>query len=118
MKGFYKENRKEAENKKIVISKRFLDEQENEICWEMKALSQKENEEILKKCRRMRSAGNDTEQYYETMVLAESVVFPDLNNIELQNSYKVVGKEALLLELLTAGEYEALKEAVEEVNMI
>ena len=118
MKGFYKENRKKAENKKIVISKRFLDEQGNEICWEMKALSQKENEEILKKCRRMRSAGKDTEQYYETMVLAESVVFPDLNNIELQNSYKVVGKEALLLELLTAGEYEALKEAVEEVNMI
>ena len=32
------------------------------------------------------------------------------------NSYS--GKEALLLELLTAGEYEALKEAVEEVNMI
>ena len=118
MKGFYKENRKEAENKKIVISKRFLDEQENEICWEMKALSQKENEEILKKCRKMRSAGKNTEQYQETMVLAESVVFPDLNNIELQNSYKVVGKEALLLELLTAGEYEALKEAVEEVNMI
>ena len=50
------------------------------------------------------------------MVLAESVVFPDLNNIELQNKYHVVGKEALLLELLTAGEYEKLKNVVEEVQ--
>lgn len=48
--------------------------------------------------------------------MAESVVFPDLNNIELQNKYHVVGKEALLLELLTAGEYEKLKNVVEEVQ--
>ena len=50
------------------------------------------------------------------MVLAESVVFPDLNSVKLQNKYCVVGKETLLLELLTAGEYEKLKKVVEEVQ--
>ncbi len=118
MKEFYKENRIEIQNKKVVISKRFLDEEGNEIAWEIRPLSQKENEEILKKCRTMTRTAKHTEKYYETMVLAESVVFPDLNNVQLQNSYHVAGKEALLLEMVTAGEYEALKEAVEEINLI
>ena len=52
---------------------------------------------------------------YEQMILAESVIFPDLSSVELQNKYHVVGKEALLLELLTAGEYQKLKKAVEEL---
>ena len=114
LKAFYKQNRKDIQHKKIVISERFCDENGKAIVWEMKPLMQKENEMILKKCRMMQKG---IQQYdYEVMVLAESVVFPDLNNIELQNKYHVVGKEALLLELLTAGEYEKLKNVVEEVQ--
>lgn len=112
--SYYKQNRKEIENKKIVISERLTDEQGNAVIWEVKPLSQKENENILKKCRVMKEERK--QNLYEVMVLAESVVFPDLNNIELQNKYHVVGKEALLLELLTAGEYEKLKKVVEEVQ--
>lgn len=112
--SYYKQNRKEIENKKIVISERLTDEQGNAVVWEIRALSQKENENILKKCRVMKEERK--QNLYEVMVLAESVVFPDLNNIELQNKYHVVGKEALLLELLTAGEYEKLKKVVEEVQ--
>ena len=110
MEAFYKQNRKEIQNKKIVISERFQDENGNAILWEIKPLLQKKNEMILKKCRAM-----NQQNMYELMVLAESVVFPDLNSMELQNNYHVVGKEALLLELLTAGEYEKLKKIVEEM---
>ena len=110
MEAFYKQNRKEIQNKKIVISERFQDENGNAILWEIKPLLQKENEMILKKCRAM-----NQQNMYELMVLTESVVFPDLNSMELQNNYHVVGKEALLLELLTAGEYEKLKKIVEEM---
>ena len=49
------------------------------------------------------------------MVLAESVVFPDLNSIKLQNNYHVAGKEALLLEMLTPGEYQKLKTLIEQL---
>ncbi len=112
--SYYKQNRKEIENKKIVISERLTDEQGNAVVWEIRALSQKENENILKKCRVMKEEGK--QNLYEVMVLAESVVFPDLNSVKLQNKYCVVGKETLLLELLTAGEYEKLKKVVEEVQ--
>lgn len=113
LKAFYKQNRKDIQHKKIVISERFCDENGKAIVWEMKPLMQKENEMILKKCRMMQKG---IQQYdYEVMVLAESVVFPDLNNIKLQNSYHVAGKEALLLEMLTPGEYQKLKTTVEQL---
>ena len=114
MKAYYKQNRKQIESKNIVISERLTDEQGNAVIWEVKPLSQKENENILKKCRVMKEERK--QNLYEVMVLAESVVFPDLNSVKLQNKYCVVGKETLLLELLTAGEYEKLKKVVEEVQ--
>ena len=49
-------------------------------------------------------------------MLAESVVFPDLKEAALQNSYGVVGAEGLLARLLLAGEYDRLRRAVEEIN--
>lgn len=110
MEAFYKQNAKERQNKKIALSDRFHNEKGEEILWEIKPLLQKENEIILKKCRVLKQ-----QNMYEQMILAESVIFPDLSSVELQNKYHVVGKEALLLELLTAGEYQKLKKAVEEL---
>ena len=110
MEAFYKQNAKEIQNKKIALSDRFRDEKGEVILWEIKPLLQKENEMILKKCRMMHQ-----QNMYEQMILAESVVFPDLNSMELQNKYHVLGKDALLLEILTAGEYQKLKNMVEEL---
>lgn len=53
---------------------------------------------------------------YESMVLAASVVFPDLKGADLQDSYGVMGAENLLEKMLTAGEFDSLQEAVEAVN--
>ncbi len=111
---FYKQNRKEIENKRVVISERLKDEQGEVVEWEIRPLMQKENEMILKKCRAMNK--EKEQNFYEVMVLTESVVFPELNDIELQNRYHVVGREGLLLEMLTAGEYEKLKRIVEEMR--
>ena len=44
------------------------------------------------------------------------MVFPDLKDAALQNSYGVVGAERLLAKLLLAGEYDRLRMAVEEIN--
>ena len=46
MKAYYKQNRKQIESKNIVISERLTDEQGNAVIWEVKPLSQKENENI------------------------------------------------------------------------
>ena len=79
------------------------------MLFRIRPMTQRENESIWKRC------GED-EKRYEDAVLAESVVFPDLKDAELQNSYGVVGAERLLKKLLLAGEYDRLRMAVEEIN--
>lgn len=116
---FYKRNRLDIPNRRLKLSKRFLDENGEIQEWEIRAIYQKENEEILQKCNKFGRFGEvltDMEKY-EAMLLAESVVFPDLHHAELQDSYGVAGSHGLLVEMLTVGEYEELKRAIEDINM-
>lgn len=116
---FYKNQRLEIPNRKRMFSKRFVGENGEIQEWEIRAVNQKENEEILQKCHKFGRFGEvltDMEKY-EAMLLAESVVFPDLHQAELQDSYGVAGNHELLVEMLTVGEYEELKRAVEDINM-
>lgn len=113
---FYKENSKQKENQRIVISQRFLDDQNNFIEWEIHPLNQLEHEEILK--RFQGDSEGTSKEKYEELLLAESVVFPDLHNSKLQDSYGVLGCESLLSRMLTPGEYATLKKQVEELCMI
>ena len=46
----------------------------------------------------------------------ESVLYPDLKNAALQDSYGVMGGAALLKAMLNGGEYVFLVRQVEEVN--
>ena len=105
---FYKENRKDREEQEVLLTDR-LGKDGEEILWRIRPMSQRENEEIWKKC------GED-EKRYEGAVLTESVCFPDLTDVTLQNSYGVVGAERLLERLLLPGEYDRLRMAVEKIN--
>ena len=44
------------------------------------------------------------------------VVYPDLTDAELQNSYGVMGDDNLLKKMLKSGEYAALLNKVQEIN--
>ena len=44
------------------------------------------------------------------------VVFPNLNDKDLQDSYGVMGAEKLLKEMLKPGEYQDLIKKIQEVN--
>ena len=105
---FYRENRKDRQEREVLLSER-LAKDGGQMLWRIRPMSQRENEDIWKRC------GED-EKRYEGAVLAESVVFPDLRDAELQNSYGVAGAERLLGRLLLAGEYDRLRQAVEEIN--
>ena len=105
---FYRENRQDRREREVVLSERLAADG-GQMVFRIRPMSQRENEEIWLRC------GED-EKRYERTVLAESVVFPDLKDFELQNSYGVVGAERLLGKLLLAGEYDRLKQAVEEIN--
>ena len=53
---------------------------------------------------------------YGAKLAAATVVFPDLNDARLQDSYGVMGSDRLLREMLRAGEYQRLLKIVKEIN--
>ena len=105
---FYRENRKDRQEREVLLSDR-LAKDGGQMLFRIRPMSQRENADIWKRC------GED-EKRYEGAVLAESVVFPDLKDAALQNSYGVVGAERLLAKLLLAGEFDQLRKAVECIN--
>lgn len=57
----------------------------------------------------------DGESYLVSLAV-RTIIYPDLNDKELQDSYKVMGADKLLLAMLRPGEYQQLLSKVHEVN--
>lgn len=117
-KAFLAENVAKIENKKVVISNRFKDANGKPIEWELKTLSADENDDIEKRCyvnvpvvgRKGQFTRELDKSKYTAAMLAATVIYPDLNNAELQDSYKVKTPEELLKKMLTLVEYNKLAE--------
>ncbi|MGE4215238.1 MAG: phage portal protein [Anaerotignaceae bacterium] len=112
------------ENVKLVVSKRFVDEDGKPAEWEIRAMTDEENREIRKSCKRKIPVKGAYGQYsvefdddkYLALVTARCVVYPDLNSAELQNAYGVMGAEGLLRKMLKPGEFTMLSNAVSTIN--
>ena len=111
------------ETVKYVASKRFT-AKGKPVEWELKAIDSDLDEALRKECtKKVPIAGKrgqfnqetDTDKYIGKMCVA-CVVYPDLNNAELQDSYGVKSADALLKKMLLPGEYTELKAKVMEVN--
>ncbi len=112
-KGFMKENALVFERVKYVASKRFLDENGQPMEWELRSISAKEDEEIIKRCRKEGARGLELDKLKCVgLVMATSVVYPDLDSAELQDSYGVKSREELLRVMLTAREYYQLQRQI------
>lgn len=106
-----------TENREVVISDRF---QENgkPVPFVIRPLSQTENEKLIRKHTRKDKKGNeymDRVAYNQEMV-ASAVVYPDLENSELQNAYGVLGSTKLLTTMLYVGEFALLLQEVQEIS--
>ena len=121
---FFAENVQLEENVKYVASKRFKDAKGNPLEWEIKALSADENDAIKKQCITRKPVPGKRGQYnnefdnikYISLLCVNSIVFPDLNNAALQDSWKVMNGSDLLKVMLNSGEYDMLSQKVQEVN--
>jgi hypothetical protein len=111
------------ENVKYVASKRFV-EKGKPVEWELRAIDSDLDEAIRKECtKRVPIAGKrgqynqetDTDKYIGRMCVA-CTVYPDLNDVELQQSYGVMDGVSLLKKLLKPGEYTEYKAKVMEIN--
>lgn len=122
--AFMAENVEKLENKKVVISNRFKDAKGQPIEWEIKAVTCEENEDLQRRAMVQRKLPNgqtvrEVDQIkYTAMLLAESVVYPDLNNAKLQDSYGIKTPEALLKKMLYPREEALLAQEVMEFSQI
>lgn len=122
--AFLAENAVKVENTKYVASKRFLDADGKPIPWEIQCITSTEDEALRKSCTKRVPVPGKRNQYtqetdynaYLGKLAARCTAFPNLNDAELQNSYDVMGADALLKTMLTPGEYAEYLVKVQEVN--
>lgn len=118
LKAFLKENKAETQNIFAEVSSDFKDEEGNVIKWELRSITTSEDEEIRNDCTVFdgeRSRLN-TGKYIARLV-ASSVVYPDLYNMELQDSYGVKTPEELLKAMVDKpGDFSRLTETVHRLN--
>lgn len=130
LKLFFAENVELEENVKYVASKKFKGKDGEPLEWEIKALSADENDAIKKQCITRKQVPGKRGQYtnefdnikYISLLCVNSIVSPDLNNAELQDSwsnkvgYPIMNGSDLLKVMLNSGEYDMLSNKVQEVN--
>jgi len=127
MKAFLKANKKVKPNAFYAASENFVDEENKPIPWEIKPLSAEDNERIKDECTTIYETKDkgfnafpkiDIKMVQVKQVVA-SVVFPDLLNAELQDSYGVKEPEALLFKLLSdAGDFQNMVAFIQQYNRL
>lgn len=121
--AFMAENAVPVDNEKYPASRRFRAPDGKPIEWEIKAITGAEDEQLRKACtKRVPIVGRKNQYQQETdynMYLGKlavaCVVFPNLNDKALQDSYHCMGAEDLLKTMLTSGEYADLVAKVQEI---
>ena len=122
--GFMAQNAEKISAVKVAISSRFKDQEGNPIKWELIPITSEQDEELRKQCtRQVQMTGKpgvmiprlDAERYMGLM-MAECTAYPDLNDAQLQDSYRVRGADALLKTMLLPGEYANMSKKVQEIN--
>ena len=122
--AFLKQNVKQIENEKVIVSERFIDENGEVIPFEVRVLTNDEDEQIRKQSTYKKQIPGKKYQYmnetdYEKYVGMQAVactVYPDLKDSSLQDSYGIMGELNLLKAMLTPGEYANYLGAVQKIN--
>ena len=109
------------EEKELVISKRFLDEQGNPAPFKIRSVSQEENEQITRASKRQRKVGSmvqehlDSIEYGRRLVVTGTMV-PDFRAKEMCEAYGTLDPMQVPGKMLTAGEFAALLDAISELS--
>lgn len=111
--GFFAQSAGKIETEKFALSKRFKDG-DDILNWEIGCITAMENNRIRKQC--IDYNGGFDSGKYQALLLSRCVIFPDLNNVALQNSYRVQSAQDLVATMLSPGEFEILCERVLKIN--
>lgn len=120
--AFFAQNVPSETTEDFVVSDRFKDQDGRPIPWKLRSISEEENEQIRKSATEMIRGANGvrmpqtkSEDYIAKLAVA-SVVYPELKNADLQQSYGILGADKLLKKMLRSGEYAALVQKVQQLN--
>lgn len=125
LKRFMKQNKTIKENTTYAATRSLTDEKGEPLMWEIQPLTTREDERIRDECTTEVAVKGKPNLYrpkmntnlYLAKMLVASVVFPDLYDAELQDSYGVKMPEDLLKEMLdNSGEYNEFAAFVQKFN--
>lgn len=122
LQAFMMQNARQVETEKKVISDRFIDENGKPIPFEFKAITGEEETLIRKSCmvkvkvKKHVTMDQLDQATFLGKVAAACIIYPELKNEELQNSYGVRGDDVLLKAMLLPGEYQEVLNIVQEIN--
>lgn len=99
---FLAENVEQIEPVEIAVSKRIKDADGNPVVWKIKPVPTDVANAIQNECiiGKGRSRDFDSIKYQQKMAAA-SVIYPNLNNAQLQDSWGVKTPDALLMKMLS-----------------
>ena len=122
---FMKSNKIQKQNVMHPVTKSLTDENGEPLLWEIKPLTTKDNEAIRDACTIEVPVKGKPNMFrpkvdmnkYQSKLMCSAIVFPDLNNAELQNSYGVMTPEDLLKEMVDdPAEYTDLMVFVQNIS--
>ncbi len=122
---FLQENQEQAKNVKYAATETIKDKKGKPVEWEFRQITQDEVTELRKLCTREVPDNIRKGAYREkvdsarltNMLITATVVYPDLTDVKLQDSYGVKSAEDLLKKLVyKPGEYNALAEFFNQNN--
>lgn len=111
------------EEKEVVVSKRFQDEDGKPVPFKIRSLTEDENDACQKKARRTRKVNGRLEEYqdqllYMRSLVVEATVFPDFREEQLCKKYGTLTPEEVPGKMLLIGEYSALVSTIMELSGI
>ena len=118
--GFFAQNKIKTDNIFYPASKSFLDENGDALQWELRAITTDEDSKLRDSCQtvevsKKRQTVSFNSALYQQKMVAKSIIFPDLLNADLQDSYGVKNEIELLGKMLLPGEFADLFEKVSEL---
>lgn len=118
--GFFKSKAKQVDDVRVVVSERFTDKEGKPLEWVLHPISTKLVEEITKnntvtKIVNGKRVKETNEENLNADLLEKVVLFPQLNDAKLQDSYGVTNVNDLLGAMLYPGETQVLIQALEDV---
>lgn len=122
---FLKKNKKVRANAFYPATKSILDGNGEPVKWEIRPLTTAEDEQIRNECTYDAPVPGKRGQYrtkidvnaYLNKQMCAAIVFPDLRNAELQDSYGVKTPEDLLKALVDdPAEFADLREFIQEIS--